>query len=400
MADNHEIWRYVPLSDFSRPTTSSGETLRGLRRLWKALGKLWPLTDPEPGGEEGYEPVVEAELEKLTPRLEVDELTSALRGALDGWPGSAGRESPIAVVVGPPGLSTGEAVAALARRREWDLLPSPARADLVERQDPVDEALEVLRSKAGEPLAVPRLERWLVRCEPGLQALRALLASLREPARPLLIGCDSWAWSFLANSVGVDDLVRDPLALQAIDGEGLAAWLAPPVAAAGRVCRSTEKPEKPVFADPSREEGRGDGVSPSLEELASAARGNPAVALGLWRRCLRAAHRDENEGGGDAERVAGEDLWVAPLGRSEKVVSPRLASELYFVLYATLLHAGLERELLTEVLPFSRHDLSRWVRDLEGEGLLAGDDVLRVPLSAYAAVRDALDSKGFLGDGF
>lgn len=397
------IWRYVPAAEYVVPSSLSTDTLRGLRRVWKtALAAVRSPRGPEGQPRERSRPPSEV-LAGLLPDFDADAMSGALAAALEDRPDLESAERRVQVVIGPPGSRTGQVVAALARRRGWGELPAPARADLLGGAEAIRDPLRALEPESTRPVAIPELHRWLLRSERGLPLLRVLLERLRDPSSPVLIGCDSWAWSFLDRTVG-GDLLGAPLALAALDAPALESWLGSPLRSKGLVCRSLEKPDEPVFGPPPDERSQSDGgsqaLSAALVKLASAARGNPATARELWRRCLRVEDGDRESA--DPKELERENtLWAAPAKDSETVIPPQLEAVHRFVLHAVLLHGGLERELLPEVLPFPRHDLLRRLRDLLHQGLLLEErGAVSVAPAAYPEVRGYLRSEGFLVDDF
>ncbi len=404
MADQETIWRYVSAAEYVPPSDLSSETLRGFRRVWKsALGVVRRAKDSDAEPPPHERPSAEL-LTGVLPELDAEEMARALGAALEERHDLASGAARAGVVVGPPGSHLGEVMTALARGREWRELEPPPRVELLGGAEEVRKQLEALEAESDRPTVISQLDRWLLRSESALPAVRSMLERVRGMPSPVLVGCDSWAWSFLDHTVGVGDLLGEPLTLAALDARALAGWLGPPLRSKGFACRSTGKRNEVIFGPPAdprnKEEGETQSVPATLVRLASAARGNPGVALDLWRRCLRLG-TEERKGEGDVETERQNALWTSPLHELDVVIPSRLAEVHRFVLHAVLVHGGLERELLTEVLPFPRHDLLRRIRDVVNEGLLEErEGELRVPINAYTAVRGHLKSEGFLVDGF
>lgn len=395
MQQNKEIWEFLPLGKFSLPQSETATALRGVRRLWKSLRAA---IEGETEERVDYERAQTDHLEDVLPSIDLEAAADALAAALEGWPTGHAGEDATRVIVGPPGSNIGEVVAILARREGWAVLEAPDRARLAQGETG-DLALPSRQADADRPEVIPHFEHWLLRTERGLPALRSWITELRRRGGPLIVGCDSWAWAFLDSTLGVGDLTRQPLTLAALDGARLEEWLGSPLLEHGRVCRSAERIEELVFRQPGEapqeEEQK---ISTTLDRLAGASRGNPGVALELWRRCLRVT-RD----GSSAAEVESHTrvLWAASVHESEIVPPHELESVHEFILHATLIHGGLKESLLEEVLPFARHEIARRTRDLVNKGFLAvSEDEFRVPLAAYTAVREYLRSEGFLVDGF
>lgn len=399
---DQEIWRCTLATEYAVPSDLPTDTLRGFRRLWKIALNALPWRQRATGETPERDRLPSELLDGLVPGFDAGAIADALAETLDGSPDAepAGRRTRL--LVGPPGTHPGEIVTALARRAGWPEIAPPARADLIRRPQAIGERLESLAKEVSQPAAIPELHRWLLRSEHGLPQARELLERLRQAPAPLLIGCDSWAWSFLDRTVGIGDLLGQPLALAALDGAGLASWLGSPFRAGRLVCRSAERRQETIFGAPaSAEQTNGDDAVPnSLVRLAALARGNPGVALELWRRCLRVESGDGNQ-----PQAASTDLrdtiWATSLHESEVVV-PRTIERIHnIILHTVLLHGGLEPDLLAAVLPFARHELRQRVGELVRQGLLEErKGEVAMVVAAYPAVRDHLDTEGFLIDGF
>ncbi len=404
------IWSYSPLSRYAVPGEPSTEALGRLRRGWKTVvGALRRSRAEETAPEERNRPSPEV-LAGLLPCFDVEAATVALAAALEDWPAGDGSVSPTRVVVGPPGSGTRQVIEELARRRGWMEVPPPPRIELLEDTDAARQRLAGLDSETGRPAVIAELQRWLLRSERGLPLMRRLLERMRDPPAPALIGCDSWAWSFLDLTLGIRDLLGEPLVLDALDAPALSVWLGEPFRTRGLACRPMEKPDEMVFPDPSpgtgvEREANGESASPVpssplLVRLASASRGSPGVALELWRRSLRLAKeqtRQDSEARGDRRAT----VWIAPVEESGIAVPSRLELSHRLMLHTILLHGGLERDLLAAVLPLPRHEVLRRLRDLGREGLVeeSGAEV-SIPIAACVAVRDYLEAEGFMVDGF
>lgn len=378
------IFRYSPLSEYKAPSERAARTARRLRRIWKtATAAFRDPTAAAGDGSEGLDPEAALVAAEALPRFEVEAAADALAEALDGWREVDSTSGRVRVVVGPPGSHVDEVAAELARRERWRELEPPSRADLLVGPGALRGRTTEIEADAGEPAFVRRLERWFLRSERALPSTRLLLAALRRRPSPVLVSCDSWAWAFLDSALGASDLLGEPLALAPLEGGQLERWLGPPMRSQGLTCRPRDEHDELVF------DGDRDTASRVLGKLAAVARGNPGVALELWRRSLRrAADREDT-------------VWALPAADSELDLPRRLGAEHDFVLHAILLHGGLERDLLLEALPLPRHDVLRRLEELRDAGIVAqGGGEVSIPLAAYVPVRQRLAEEGFLVDGF
>ncbi len=383
------ILHYSPLSEYRAPSERSARAWRRLRSIWRAArAAIRTRGEADDGERDGAGlPARQVPADAL-PSFEVAAAADALATALDGWPEAESGARRVRAVVGPPGSRVQEVVAELARRAGWREIEPPARSELLERGGVIAERAAQLEAGDGAPAVVCRLERWLLRSESALPSARLMLGALRGGPSPVLVGCDSWAWSFLDGTLGAADLFGEPLALAPFDGEKLARWLGPPMRSRGLTCRPRDNRDEVIF------ETAPEAGSRVLMKLAAMSRGNAGVALELWSRSLRLAAEEERT------------VWALPPAESELTLPPWLGPAHHFVLHALLLHGGLDRGTLLAVLPLPRHDVLRRVRELCDAGILIEDGEegdggeLSVPLSAYVPVRQRLADEGFLIDAF
>jgi hypothetical protein len=145
-----------------------------------------------------------------------------------------------------------------------------------------------------------------------------------------------------------------------------------------------------------------------LKYLAAYSRGIPGVAWALWRRSLYLAmeqEADEKQGGhnnGHPEATGDmKTIWVKPWHQLTWPSIPNLPErpQLLLVLHAVILHGGLWGGIVQEVLPFAPMQVLDYLHLLEASGLVESDQGFwRVPPTAYPAVRQALQSEGYLTD--
>ncbi|NLE76013.1 MAG: hypothetical protein GX605_04595 [Chloroflexi bacterium] len=95
----------------------------------------------------------------------------------------------------------GQALALWAQSRGWRLLGLPTAEQL---SGGGSDWLAQLDGPQGAPLALPSLERCYLRSSAGLVLVRGLLQRLESGPPRLLIGCDSWAWAFLGQTLATD----------------------------------------------------------------------------------------------------------------------------------------------------------------------------------------------------
>lgn len=405
------IWELVPLSEYRLP---SAPAAKSARRGLSSLTRLFRRRQQQQG------PVkTEDELHALEP-----ERLDAVAGAID-WRAAAqvlqaaleqrSAVDPAWFIISPPSADYARLLETWAAAQDAACIASPAYeivagdhsgwlADLPE---------------AGGPWTLPRLERCWLRHPAGLELVRDLFDRLLSGKLGFgLIGCDSWAWAYLRYVVPTQ-AVRT-LTLQALDGERLARCLAElvtpsePALAPGQAPGHDQRPRRFRHAQSGNlllavNDGDETPVTSELRYLAAQSRGNPGVALQLWRARLRsepdqpeAAEADEgddegtDEGADDNTEV--ETIWVAPAREFELPSS--LGEPEALILHALLLHDGLPTEVIEGLLPHARFRTRSMLLQLAAAEILqsAPDGCWRVKPFAYASVRSFLAGYHLLVD--
>jgi hypothetical protein len=145
-----------------------------------------------------------------------------------------------------------------------------------------------------------------------------------------------------------------------------------------------------------------------LKYLAAYSRGIPGIAWAIWRYGLYVAMvREENQNGAEeggepsAALQAGKNIWVKPWPQITRPTVPNLPerSQFLMVLHALMLHGGLKECLLPQVLPMAPTEITEYLYLLQNAELVAADQGFwRVTPQGYPAVRQALQSEGYLVD--
>ena len=198
---------FIPLAEFKPPPMPTQEVLR------RYLGRLQALL----GREEAKPFIADDKLKRATlDRLNevvappaCGPLLDELEGAIRDWRAGAVQTSQIKVVVLPP-CDDNDIVETWGRQAGHQVLEAPTRdALIVSSQSSPDLAGDGV-------LVIPRLEAWFLRHRNGLRAVRHLLAAVDVLRRPVVIGCNSWAWALLGKAVGADLLLPSPITFRAV----------------------------------------------------------------------------------------------------------------------------------------------------------------------------------------
>jgi hypothetical protein len=379
------IWELISLGDHRVPATPTATTARhGLLSLKRLL----------PRKQEQHEPTKSKnDLRALDP-----ERLDAVVGAID-WQGATevlqdalslrSAADRAWFMIKPPAAGYSDLLENWAGQQDVACIPSPAyemvTGDYSAWLDylPTDDSIWTL----------PRLERCWLRCPAGLRLVRALFDRLLNGKLGFaLIGCDSWAWSYLRYVVPTQTVRA--FTFQAFEGERLARWLSELATSDDAPARHYRHARSGDLVLAANEDRECDTTS-ELRYLAAQARGIPGAALQLWRSRLCA--EPDSQKAADDETDA-ETIWIAPALKFEL---PRGLDEPdALILHALLLHDGLPIEMLDRLLPLPRFQTHAKLLELAAADVVISDSeaVWRVTPLAYSAVRAFLAARSFLLD--
>ncbi|MEQ9411413.1 MAG: hypothetical protein RIK87_27105 [Fuerstiella sp.] len=408
MGSEESLWSLVPIADFQVPLCQTADAARGtMRRLRESLQGLFRARSEVPPNQKVQRHCPNADvLHTLSPALDWAAAAASLAETLgEEWFADPEPGRSVTTIVGPPGCDIAQMLQTLARDRGLTVLAAPCFQTLLESSPTSLPAFSPLEAQIDRIVVIPQLERWYLRHEDGMAVIRQLLRQIRGSEQRILIGCDSWAWAFLQQAIGIQDMLGPPLTLAPFDAERLDTW-----------CRSiphvrscdirTSDDGEAVFPDcPTADEQHTDdsrrSISAFIRNLSAHARGNPAVAMALWRFSLEQPESDA----GEAEDTSEGTRTLMRATPPAQLPLPRLtdASDRIdrIILHSVLLHGGMPAARLSELLPFSETEVERRTN------LMCRTDVLQqvqgrlhVSLTAYPGVRQDLRNDGFLTDAF
>jgi hypothetical protein len=410
-----DLWRFIRLEQYVRPPEPAQEAVRrGIFGLWGGWEKKsGPLLE-----ETKLNPVPVDLLDEVAPVPDWLEGIAAVTETLDAWLDAAQPDLPVQVFVGPSYNGTPQILTQWARAKGWDLLTPPEPEQILTGGK---EWLAQVDDGSDAPLVLTHLEHCYLRHYDGLTMLRRLLEIMLSHRRRWLVGCDSWAWAYLRQVFKVEAMLRSPWILAPFGQERLRVWLPefiqgtskpgfvfrqsdngkfilPPALSGATALPDQDQPEP--TASPN--------LSNFLIYLAAYSRGIPGIAWAIWRRSLYLTMEQE----ADEKRVGHEDdqpqakedkrtIWVKPWHQLTWPSIPYLPErpQLLLVLHALILHGGLWGGIVKEVLPFAPMQVLDYLHLLEASGLVEPDQGFwRVAPTAYPAVRQALQSEGYLTD--
>ncbi len=289
-------------------------------------------------------------------------------------------------VVVPPCDRTGT-VETWARAAGHAVLPAPERGpDTDLGHSAATPGLE------GEGLlVVPRLERWFLRQRHGLHAVRALLIGLAASERRCVVGCDAWAWRYLAKAADAELMLPRPLTFHPFDAARLQCWFAELAADGGddvtfRLARNGEN----VLAT----DEAGQPCSNWLHQLAARSGGIPWVAWHLWRASLQVRIEETALSDRAARAVAGDRQTVWIVDTEDFRLPSAHEGRSMLALQALLIHGRLTADEVHAVLPSTGEPNVLPALVTSGH-LRCEHGRYSVRPTAYPAVRQALQAADF-----
>lgn len=416
-------WRFEPLRAYETPDMPAAESVRD--RLMTAWRQLFARPSKEDAKQREFGRLSREHVANIIPEHDWNAGVAALQRCFEEVLPTDGSQR--TAVVGPPGSGVQPILSAWAESCDAECLTPPKRGECLtqesgEKETTLDGRLEVPEDDDGRPLAIVDLAQWYLRHPAGLRVVRELLQQLRTLRRPVVVGCDSWAWAYLSKAIHVDALLPNAYALAALCGPTLRAWLAELCGgddACPREFRFADDDSRLVLtADESTKDADSAEHRGFLDRLASTSRGIPEVALALWEHCLRTVKDDspsdqtsekDQDSRGEADEVAttvdpptGQITWIQSKALSDLPLVPSdLTRSDAIVLHTLLIHAGLSEELLSELLPFDASQISRSLLLLGNLDVVCQrENTWTVQPLAYPNVRRFLKHERFLVDSF
>ncbi len=399
--ENIPLWQYVHVADYKLP---SAPVTHNVSKGFSFLRNLFQNNTREQDtpliADDELKTLPAEQLERIVHVPDWFEAAEALGVELEEWLGQENPDQSVIVLIGPPYHGLAEILTAWAEQREWQVLSPPAPEQILNRDD---RWLSGLRKK-DTPWVFPVLERAYLRHAKGLSVVRDFLdaVSSGQSGRGI-IGCDSWAWAFLQHVWRG----RQPttLTLQAFDQARLSDHFQHLAEAAnGRKLQFRQSDNGQYVQPPLDTEVDSGETSKYLQLLAAHSRGIPGVAWAVWRASLQIG--PDAEIAGEGEAAEGETqyktVWVTPWHKLNHPAMPVEAGMIEaFVLHTLLLHNGLSRQILQQVLPLSPNQVMETLCRLEAANLLLRRDTIwQVTPLGYPAVRTFLKTNGYLVDQF
>ncbi|MGS2744374.1 hypothetical protein ACU6TU_12395 [Halomonas sp. LS-001] len=379
-------WQVVTLESFQTPEQTQASQWR---RSWRAA-TTWMV------GQEASERQAkrESELRKLpeialshwVPAIDWTPAAETFNQAMEEF-----SEAPLIIFISPPHGGHEAVVSHWAEQQDVNCLPIPTFKDITTG------CLDwVEHGRRQNDWAVPALERHFLRHSQGLQGVRELIErALSGRLGKGVIGCDSWAYAYLQQVVGLEGVPA--VTLQALEGEHLASYFTHLATGEDYPAVYSTRTGKQVLA--SHNDSAADKTSETphkeLQRLSAHCRGHLGIAWHYWRERLREpAENGDREG----PRESSQALWLLD-ALAEAELPADTGDVATLLLHTLLIHGGLDDQALGHVLPFSHHEALNARFSLARQGILRDyQGRWQVAPLSYASVRQLLESRHYLVD--
>ncbi|MGP9652883.1 hypothetical protein [Halomonas sp. AOP35-4E-18] len=369
------LWAVVELEQFNTPgQTQASQWRRSLRSASRWLvGKN--KAEQQVKEESELRALPEVKLAHLVPPIDWVPATKALAQQLNGL------EAPVTFFITPPHGGHVAVVNHWAETHRVACVPPPTLSELAE-----GDTQWVARCANQRHWAVPALERHFLRHTQGIQGVREFLErALSGRLGQGVIGCDSWAYAYLQQVIGIEG--APVFTLQSMEGEQLSHYFTKIATHGGLspLVYST-RTGKPVLTEPATQHAD-KAPNKELQRLAAHCRGHIGLAWHYWRERLREPTSDDEEA-----------LWLVD-ALAEAELSADTGDIATLVLHALLIHGGLDDDSLGQVLPFSHHEALNARLALQRKGVVSsGEGRWQITPLSYASVRQLLESRNYLVD--
>ncbi len=288
-------------------------------------------------------------------------------------------EKLVQLVLLPPG-DRNDVLGSWAKSHQLQILSPPDREALVSG------ASMPLNETSADLLIIPQLERWFLRHEDGLFAVRQVLDLIDSANCKFVIGCNTWAWDFLCKATQANLVLPAGKTFQPFGAKELREWF----------CSLEESGDaKWQFRLASNGDDlfvENSATDHFFASLAADSLGIPWVAWHRWRRSLRSQHSRVRGGELKPDSNEGNTLFVSPIPTFN--LPPNQLEHATLLLHALLVHGSLTLQELRRVVPIVGD--VRVISALTTAGFIRRSETdLQVVPTAYPEIRRELINAGF-----
>ncbi len=381
--DSQTLRKFQPIGQYKRPPMPTDESLRRAGwKLWRRFRGI-PKRDPFIANE-SLALANENQLDKLAAPPACGPLSDELTQTFTDWLATPEPAHWVQLVVLPP-CDQNDVLRTWAMANEHPIVEPPSRMSLLCHKP---DAIELDDSQ--KLLIIPRLERWFLRHHQGLRQIQKLLDQLACKRQHCIVGCNSWAWSYLSKALQTQLVLPTPLTFEAFDKDRLKAWLYD-------LSMSDDHTHTFRFAKNGNvifgEDSNPSATNDYFATLAARSLGIPWVAWHQWRKSLMLGSAANHK---VKEKFPQErTVWLADVAEMHVPQDDMQAGLL--MLQSLLIHDRLTpAELVATVPGIQRSNVLSAM--LEAGIIYREGDELRCGPAAYPAIRQILSVEGFPGN--
>lgn len=394
------VWTFVSPPDYEIPGLPAHSAMAN---AWATFKQIFRRVDESSQTlvkqESELRSLSHVRLEHLVPFLDLRVVSEALNASVVDWLAADDSDRSVKWIIGQPYADHAQTVRLWGERHQAITIASPSCEQILAgKVSWLDDW-----PKNGQLWVLPNLEHCFLRHPDGLKFVRLLFERIDSGRFGRgMIGCDSWAWSFLQRIWPVSQ--TDVLTLQAFDGLRLVQLLSGMTASRSdkRIRFRSAANGEDILAVPSD----ADQVHSEITRLAAHCRGNVGIALHYWRRCLRSEAETDTRKPNDQEEteqkneLSEESVWVASV-LPEPVLPVGMEEDSTLLLHVLLIHGGLPGSVLSELLPLSHPLCMTLLQRLQRIGFVQyRNDRWSIHELAYSFVRNLLHGRAYLVDDF
>lgn len=400
--ETDSIWQIAPIDSYHLPPAPTRDVAtKGIIKFWRLFRDRKIQPDSPEKKQEDLQKISQRILSEIVPAIDWQSGAASLDTHLDEWLSQRNHHSSIRLFIGPPFSGHVSRLKWWAIARESPIVEPPSPKQILERDERWLE--KIAQSKT--PWVFPNLERSYLRHSDGLHLIRRFLERAFSGQLGFgVIGCESWAWSFIHKAWSVP--TSDLWTFQSFDSEKLSMIFCELAKKSNRgPIRFRESVSgREVLSTIATTNEELSPASPFWAKLASHSRGNLGIAWHHWRMSLYAepegAKGDESELASNDRSFTENTIWVRDI-YEETTVPSGSDYKAAFILHFLLLHGHLSVDLLLRLLPFSQGVITATLLKLVKVGIVEKiENDWRVSTLGYPAVRQFLKSNGYLVDSF
>ena len=396
------MWQIVPIGGYHPPPAPTREAAtKGIIKFWKLFRNREGKQDLPERNKEQLQQISQPMLSKIVPKIDWQPGAEALDRILKDKLEQHHQHSFVQFFIGPPYGGHVDILRMWAAMRRASIIEPPTTEQILNK----DESWLEKIAHYNQPWVLPNLESSYLRHSEGLHLIRRFLELAFSGHFGFgVIGCESWAWSFL-QKVWTGP-TSDLLALQAFDSEQISLIFRE------MFNLSTIDPYsfresvtgKEILSTIPETNEEISSTSPFLEKLASHTRGILGISWYYWKMSLYAesdeARDSDSDSVSDNQSSSQNTIWVRDI-LEETAIPSASTYETAFILHYLLLHGHLSIDLLLRLLPLSQGVITATLLKLETAGIVElVDNAWRVSALGYPSARHFLKSNGYLLDQF